>query len=255
MEPLETPAPPKPPSLPEIALKPADPFAAFRDRIIGGLVFMLPIVITIWIIYWIYSTFQSVFLNPAAELVRKVAGHYTQGPLPPWWNTYASPLLAIILAVVFLYFLGYFVRTKLSMAFDWVLLRLPVVTIIYKAVRNVFQGLARPGGGPTFKRVVLVEFPHPGTKALALVTRSLTDSDTGRAILCVWVVTGMMPPAGFTLFVPEAEVIDVDWTVQEALQIILSGGITAPAAIRYRSAGPTRLIVPRATDAPPESSP
>jgi uncharacterized membrane protein len=42
-----------------------------------------------------------------------------------------------------------------------------------------------------------------------------------------------MPPAGFTLFVPEESVTDVDWSMNQALQVIVSGGITAPGAVHY----------------------
>ena len=76
--------------------------------------------------------------------------------------------------------------------------------------------------------MVLVEFPHPGTRSLGLVTNSLRDVTTGRTILTVCVLTGLMPPAGFTLFVPEESVTNIAWSVNETLQSILSGGITAP---------------------------
>ena len=47
------------------------------------------------------------------------------------------------------------------------------------------------------------------------------------------VLTGVVPPTGFTLFVPEESVTDVDWTVNETIQVILSGGLTSPETIRY----------------------
>ena len=69
---------------------------------------------------------------------------------------------------------------------------------------NVVESLGSQfQGGAGFKRVVLVEFPHPGMRSLGLVTNSLHDATTGRTILTVCVMTGIMPPTGFTLFVPE----------------------------------------------------
>jgi uncharacterized membrane protein len=59
-----------------------------------------------------------------------------------------------------------------------------------------------------------------------------------------------VPPSGFTLFVPEEDVIEVDWTVNEVLQVILSGGLTSPSIIPYTSARPTHLIVPEHLIAP-----
>ena len=59
---------------------------------------------------------------------------------------------------------------------------------------------------------------------------------TGRKIVCVCVLTGVMPPTGFTLFVPEESVTDVSWSLNQALQAIVSGGITAPTTIEYFAA-------------------
>ncbi len=120
-------------------------------------------------------------------------------------------------------------RSWVYRTLDWFLLHVPVVATIYRAVRNVVESLGSQfQGGADFKRVVLVEFPHPGMRSLGLVTNSLQDVTTGRTILTVCVMTGLMPPAGFTLFVPEESVTNIAWNVNETLQAIISGGITAP---------------------------
>jgi uncharacterized membrane protein len=120
----------------------------------------------------------------------------------------------------------------------------PIVATIYRAVRNVVDSLgSQLRGGAEFKRVVLVEFPHPGIRSLGLVTNALQDQTTGRTILTVCVLTGVMPPAGFTLFVPEESVTNIAWSVNETLQAILSGGITAPATVHYFRA-PSESPVP-----------
>ena len=130
--------------------------------------------------------------------------------------------------------MGLFLRSWVYRTIDWLLLRLPIVATIYKAVQNVVNSLGSQfRGGADFKRVVLVPFPHPGMRSLALVTNSLRDVTTGRTILTVCVLTGVMPPAGFTLFVPEESVTSIAWSVNETLQAILSGGITAPSTIHF----------------------
>ena len=218
---------------------------AIRSRIFSGLLLALPIALTFWIIYQLFAALQGVLLDPLALLFNRfVFRNQTIDGLPFWWVRVVSPLIAIGAVLVFLYFLGYLVRSRVAQVVDWVMLRLPIVTIVYKAVRNVVAALANQGHARRPQRVVLVPFPHPGSKALAYVTKSIRDADTQRTILCVCVLTGVLPPAGFTLFVPEEEVVDVDWTVNEMLQAILSGGITAPDLIRYHTGGPTRLIVP-----------
>jgi uncharacterized membrane protein len=113
-------------------------------------------------------------------------------------------------------------------------MRVPVVNTIYRAVRNVVVSLGTQfQGGAGFQRVVLVEFPHPGMRSLGLVTNSIRDVATGRPILAVYIMTGFMPPAGFTLFVPEDSVTNVAWNVNETLQAIISAGLTTPPTIHY----------------------
>ncbi len=206
---------------------------SIQARIVGGLLLALPIVLTFWIIYWLYSTLKRVLLDPITGALRYVLHRERITELPWWWDDVVAPAVAIVLVLGFLYFLGLFVRSWLHTTIDWVLLHVPVVTTIYRAVSNVVQSLGDQGKGPRFQRVVLVEFPHPGMRALAFVTNALRDATTDRTILCVCVLTGVVPPAGFTLFVPEESVTDIDWTVNQTLQAILSGGITAPGAVHY----------------------
>lgn len=213
---------------------------SFQARIIGGLIFALPIVITFWIVYWIYSTLQRIILDPTAGFIRHLAGLEDQLGLPYWWRVIASPLIAIGLALVFLYVLGYFARSRIDRILDWLLSRVPLVTVVYKAVRNVIHSLDAQRRDHRPQRVVLVPFPHPGTKAVALVTNTIRDAGTGENILCVYVMTAIVPPAGFTLFVPESEAIELGWTTNDAFQTILSGGLTAPASITYHDPSKAR---------------
>jgi len=235
---LSTPAPPSPSADPTPPRRgPLDEAAAaIRRRIISGLVLALPIAVTFWILYWLYTTFQAVILEPLTMAVRYLVGAERLRVMPFWWDKIVAPILAIAFVLGVLYFLGLFFRSRLHRLVDWVLLHLPVVTVIYKTVNNLVETFdPNRGMAGQFKRVVLVEFPQPGMRSVAFVTNALKDEATGRTILCVCVLTGVVPPTGFTLFVPEESVTDVDWTVNETIQVILSGGLTAPGSIRYFS--------------------
>jgi uncharacterized membrane protein len=206
-------------------------FVAIRTRIVSGLVLALPIVLTFWIVYWLYTTFTQAILDPLVQLI----GPLVHSPWAQtlWWKRFVNPMIAVVLVLSSLYFLGLVARSWVSRAIEYVLLHVPVVTTIYKALSNVFQSLANQFQNQGAQRVVLVEFPHPGSRALAFVTNSLVDTATGKTILSVCVLTGVFPPSGFTLFVPEESITDVDWSINQSLQVILSGGITAPATIRF----------------------
>jgi uncharacterized membrane protein len=208
---------------------------AIRNRIISGLVLALPIVLTFWIVYWLYTTLTRGILDPLAQAI----GPLFRAPWAQtlWWRRFVNPLIAGALVLSLLYFLGWVARTWVTRLIEAVLLRVPVVTTIYQALSNVSQSLASQFQQSRPQRVVLVQFPHSGARALAFVTNSLCDTVTGKTVLCVCVLTGVFPPAGFTLFVPEDSVTELDWPVNQALQVILSGGISAPSTIPF-SGGP-----------------
>jgi uncharacterized membrane protein len=217
-----------------------DPIRQIRARLISGLLVTTPIVITFWLVYSLYVTLSRFVLYPLASVINRLQAWLRNYPtlqdfdLPPWWYNVASPILAIAIVLMTLYMLGLLVRTWVYRAVDWTLLHVPVVATIYKAVRSVVDSVGSQfQGGNSFKRVVLVEFPHPGMRSLALVTNTLHDATTGRTILAVCVLTGVVPPTGFTLYVPEDLVTNIAWNVNETLQSIVSGGLTSPPTIHY----------------------
>jgi hypothetical protein len=120
---------------------------AVRARLLGGFLLVLPILITFWVIYWLYSSLEKYVIDPLALLVLwQVEGYRPDTKLPYWFETYAAPLIAIVIAVVLLYVLGFFVRSRVRRAIDWMLLRLPVISLVYSGVRNVFQAVERQSG-------------------------------------------------------------------------------------------------------------
>src|SRR6516162_10007330 len=134
-----------------------------QGRILGGLLIVLPILITVWVIYWLYSTLEKYVIDPLALLVLwQARGHQPGTELPFWFETYTAPLIALVIAVVLLYFLGFFARSRLRRVIDGALLRVPGVSIVYNGVRNVFLALDRQRGQQRLQRAVLVAYPHPG---------------------------------------------------------------------------------------------
>jgi uncharacterized membrane protein len=205
-----------------------------RGRILGGLLLALPILITLWIIYWLYSSLEKYVIDPLAILVLwLVEGHRPDTVLPVWFETYAAPMIAIIVALVLLYGCGFFVHSRLRQIIDWILLRMPVISTVYNGVRNVFQALDRQRGQQRLQRAVLVAYPHPGMKAPAFVTATCRDTETGKVLLCVFVPTSPVPASGFLLLVPEEEVTELNWGPEETLQAIISVGLTIPPEVHY----------------------
>ena len=142
-------------------------------------------------------------------------------------------MIAIVLVLVLLYFLGFFVQSRLRRAVDWVLLRVPLMSGVYDGVRNVFQSFERQRGTQRSQRVVLIQFPHPGMKAAAFVTATCKDITTQKVLLCVYVPQSPLPTNGHLLLVPEEETTELNWGSDETLQTLISGGFTAPPEVSY----------------------
>jgi uncharacterized membrane protein len=153
--------------------------------------------------------------------------------VPAWFVNYAAPILGLVGVVLLLYFLGAFARSRLAVLFDRLLLRVPVVKVIHNAVSRLFQALKGEGELTRFKRVVLIRFPHPGMRVPAFVTSSCRDKTTQKTILCVYVPTTPVPTSGYVLLIPEEEVTELDWGLEETVQAVVSFGITAPDHVRY----------------------
>jgi uncharacterized membrane protein len=214
-----------------------------RGRILGGLLLALPILITLWIIFWLYSSLEKYVIDPLALLVLwLVEGYRPDTELPFWFETYAAPVIAIIVALLLLYGCGFFVHSRLRQIIDWILLRVPVISVVYNGVRKVFQALDTQSGQQRMQRAVLVTFPNTDMKTPAFVTATCRDIETQKVLLCVFVPTAPMPISGFLLLVPEEEVTELNWGPEQTLQTLISIGLTIPAEVHYFKSRPDNKI-------------
>jgi uncharacterized membrane protein len=206
-----------------------------RDRLLGGLILVMPFLITFWVIAWMYSFLEKKVIDPLAILVLwKLKWTTSSTELPYWCETYAAPAIALLLVLAMLYCIDLLSDTPVRRAFGWALVRVPVISQIYNPVRKMFQALEKqPGQQQGPQRLVLVGFPHPGIKLPAFVTARCRDLATQKVLLCVYVPTTPVPTSGFFLLVPEEDVTELNWSSGQALEAIMSGGLTAPAEVSF----------------------
>ncbi len=209
----------------------------FRTALVHGLLVALPIAITFWILYWLYTTLRNMLIDPVAHLLLWAfygrALYRKDFELPLWIEHFAAPVVAVVVLIAFLFAAGLFFQSRLHRLIDWILTRAPVVTKIYTSVSRLVLTVAAPENKGRFQRVVLVEFPHPGIKCPAFVTSTCRDESTGETILCLYVPTTPMPTSGYMLMLPEREVVELNWDLNETLQAVISGGITVPRTVTY----------------------
>src|SRR5690606_35515554 len=108
---------------------------------------------------------------------------------------------------------------------------IPLVDTIYRSTKRFLTvASAAPGGE---RRVVLIDFPSKQMKALGLVTRTLTDTVTGEELAAVYVPTSPNPTSGYIEIVPMRDVTFIDWTFDQAMAFVITGGSSAPPTVAY----------------------
>ncbi len=202
--------------------------------IVSGVLTVIPLWITWLVVNFVFR--QLLFVGrPIVSAIRQYTGYY----MPPiaerisW--TVVDDILAVLLTLTGFYLLGWAVsrvigRRLLGM-FEAILSRFPLVPKIYGGVKQLISALEKKPDG--MQRVVLIDFPSREMKSVGLVTRVMTDQDTHRKLAIVYVPTTPNPTSGYLEVVPMESVVQTDWTLDEAMNFVISAGAVAPDRIRY----------------------
>jgi uncharacterized membrane protein len=134
-----------------------------------------------------------------------------------------------------LYLLGWiatlFIGKRLICLFDTIMEKVPLVKTIYGSTKKLLSVLQQQPAGA--RRVVLIDFPSSQMKTVGFVTQILTDDDTGLKLAAVYVPTTPNPTSGYLEIVPLENIVSTNWTMDEAMAFIISGGTTAPSNLNY----------------------
>jgi uncharacterized membrane protein len=205
-------------------------FARWRANFVTGLAIVLPAVISIAVVVWLFGTVANI-TDTLLIFLPKEWTHRDQGAGPMHW--YWS-LCALLLAVLLIGLVGglarYYFGKKLIELVDLALLRVPLLNKIYGAIKQVNEAFS-PSNKSSFKHVVLVEFPRPGSYSVGFLTgedHKEVQQKTREHVLSVFVPTTPNPTSGFLVLVPETEVTKLDMSVADGIKFIISLGAIAP---------------------------
>lgn len=144
------------------------------------------------------------------------------------------PGLGVIVAVVVVLFTGVIVANlfgrKLVALWESLLSRIPLVSSVYSAVKQIAETMFS-SSGQSFRKVLLVEYPRKGMWTLAFQTGTEVGEaqcKTGRKVINIYVPTTPNPTSGFFIMVPKEDVIELDMSVDEGLRMIISMGSVVP---------------------------
>ncbi len=204
---------------------------------IGGFVVLIPLLVTLYIVSFLYH-FATGFSYPVAKwmLQAHVFGRFV--PIDTSKAAgYLAPVLAVLLTVGFIYIIGilstFVIGRQILNGLDRFVENLPLLKGIYGTTKQVIGVFRQSGGGAGFQRVVLVEFPRRGLWTIAFVTNEITDTSCGKKYVTIFIPMTPNPTSGFFQMVLEDEVRNTDWTVDQGIKIVLSGGLLAPTKLNF----------------------
>lgn len=194
-------------------------FDTISSLFINGLLTLLPITITAGIFSFSFNLLKT-WLAPLQKL--KV----------PYVSTIAHGEFVLMLAIVF--FAGFILRSFIVRYiidfFELLVSNVPIIHPVYTGVKQLVHAFS-PADTNTFKQVVLLEFPRTGVYSIGFLTSELAKElapNKEKIFYNIFVPTTPNPTTGYFVTVEKHLFISVDLTTQEAMALIISGGIIQP---------------------------
>ena len=205
---------------------------------ISGVLTLLPIWLT-WVVFsFVFGLLSSMSRPWVGPLSQPVANAFPRalGWLDDPWSQTGIALVATLVTIVAVGVLAHrVIGQRLIAHFERGIASVPFSNSVYSGTLKLVDILqTRPEGA---QRVVLIDFPHRDAKAIGFVTRLLRDEASGIELAAVFVPTTPNPTGGYLEIVPTSALTPTDWTVDQAMSFILTGGAVAPEQIPWRAPG------------------
>lgn len=194
-----------------------------RNIFIAGILALLPFVITVYLLYFLYN----LIISNTTPLVKQIARQYNYD-----FSESVFQIVTILIVILLIFLIGiltkiYFGKIIIKVL-DSVIAKIPVARSIYNATKQVVDSFKNSTGN-SFSKVVLVEFPRRDMWMVAFLVRDsldfMVDVTTKEESCNVFVPTAPNPTSGFVAVVPKKDIRELDMTVEEGIKFVLSVGI------------------------------
>jgi uncharacterized membrane protein len=220
--------------------------ALFRTRVTAGLLVVLPIWLTVLLLKFVFQLMRDssqwvvlallenewfqenvVKLDVEGGQTLDVDKLLTEHPLLDWGLAISS----VFLTIVILYGIGVFaanlVGRRVIYTFENVVDQVPLVKTIYRSSKQILQTFSGEQS-KSFQRVALVPFPQEKMRSVGFVTAICKDSITSEELASVFIPTTPNPTTGYLQILKRKDLVELDWSVEDAVRTIMSGGILRP---------------------------
>lgn len=206
----------------------------FQRYLFIGILTVIPIWIS-WLVFeFVFKQLSDIgmpWVRMISMVLEQVLPTSALLPVAPW----LQPALAAVMTLIALYLLGYIatlvIGKRLISLVDWFMNRIPLIQTVYSGIKKLLAALQQKPD--SVQRVVMIAFPSPEMRTVGFVTQVFKDHLTGQELAAVFMPTTPNPTSGFLEIVPLDKIISTDWTMDEAMTFIISGGTMAPDKIHY----------------------
>lgn len=197
--------------------------SGLRGYFIAGILVTAPIAITIYLT-WAFLVFVD------TSVARLIPPEYN----PNYYLPFSVPGLGLLIACAFFILVGWFARNFLGRmtirVSEYLLDKMPVVRGLYGALKQIFETVMA-SQSDAFRDVVIFEYPRKESWTIGFVT-GVTKGEiqdlTNDEVMNIYVPTTPNPTSGFLLFIPKKDLIYINMSVEDAIKMIVSGGIITP---------------------------
>jgi uncharacterized membrane protein len=228
-------------------------FARWQANFWAGLAIVLPGVISIALLIWLFGTVANITDWLLFFLPRTLTHQsYGEGPMFWYWSAVALVLAVFLIGAVGLLARNYFGKRMIEWV-DAALLKVPLLNKIYGATKQVNDAFS-PSNRTSFRTVVLVEFPRAGMFSMGFVTgeqQGEIQAKSTEPLIGVFIPTTPNPTSGFLVLVPEDKVTKLEMSVADGIKYIISLGSIIPEPVlefRTELKGAGRRVVPAGHD-------
>jgi uncharacterized membrane protein len=197
-----------------------------RRYLLGGFFTLLPAAVTFWVLRAIFDALVGIFEVPATWLSRSLGL-----PNPPYWElALVSGVATLILLFLVGLLVGNFIGVQVLGWLDELVMHVPVVKGIYGATKQLMNAI-QSGQGGSFKDVVMVEWPQPGSYTLGFVAHrncAWAALPEAEELTAVYIPTSPNPTSGYVVLLDASKIRPMNVTPEEALTWAISGGVVAP---------------------------
>jgi len=202
-----------------------------------GLLTLLPI----WLVWIVFKFVFGLLSGLSTPIIGPITSSMAASdPAMFGWlaDAWVQTAIALAATVLFIMLVGLLARRvvgqKIIAWLELLIARIPLAKTIYGSARQLLDLLQTKPDGT--QRVVLIDFPHNEMKSVGFVTRILHDELTGAELAAVYVPTTPNPTSGYLEVVPVERLTPTDWTVDQAMTFIISGGAVSPDKIPFQRA-------------------